>query len=243
MLVATLSGCAVQREAEVVMPAARVAEPERTVSVPDPKLVEQVSRIANELSELQNAVARLIAASRDQEGQLQALHRRVSELAAQSRDGVGSIPRGFAPSPRTQPPQPDASAPAGPVPGTTAEDLYRSGLAKLRAGEPDGAVLILYELVANHPTHPLRESAQFVVADIFYSQRDLRGALAEFEGLLAAVPRGQKTADTLLKIGLCQRGLGDEAGAQSTWGRLVKEHPNTTAARQARVLLRGRGSG
>lgn len=243
-LAALLWGCAGQREAEVVMPAPRAVEPERPVSVPDPRLVEQVTRIANELSELQNAVARLIAASRDQEGQLQALHRRVAELAAQSRDGVGSIPRGFAPSPRPSPPQPEVAAPGGSAPAaTTAEELYRSGLAKLRAGERDAAVLILYELIANHPSHPLRESAQFLVADIFYTQKDLRGALAEFEGLLAAVPGGQKTADALLKIGLCQRGLGDEAAAQKTWEQVVKDFPKSTAARQARVLLRGRGAG
>jgi TolA-binding protein len=84
----------------------------------------------------------------------------------------------------------------------------------------------------------LRESAQFLVADIYYTQRDWRGALAEFEALVAAVPRGEKVPDALLKIGLCQRDLGDGTRAKRTWERLVRDHPQSAAARQARALLR-----
>jgi TolA-binding protein len=76
------------------------------------------------------------------------------------------------------------------------------------------------------------------VADIFYTQKDYRGALAEFEALLAALPKGAKAPDTLLKIGLCQRALGDGARARRTWERVVREFPSSVAARQARVLLR-----
>lgn len=225
---------------EVPQAAPRAVEAPRNATASDPRLVEQMSRIAAELGELQNAVARLIATSRDQEGQLQALHRRVSELAALGRDGLGSAPRGFAPSPKAvgpgEPTTGDGSSPTT----TGAQELYQAGLARFRAGELDAAVLVFYELIANHPNHPLRESAQFLVGDIFYAQKDLRGALAEFEGLLAAVPNGSKVADTLVKIGLCQRGLGDEAAAQKSWERVVREFPKTTAARQARGLLGGR---
>lgn len=243
-----VSGCAgmARQPVEMPHPAARAAEREapRAPVAPDGRLVEQVTRIAAELSELQNAVARLIATSRDQEGQLQALHRRVSELAAVSRDGVGSTPRGFAPSPKPAGPTAEPSGEGASSPTATGpQELYQTGLAKFRAGELDAAVLLFYELIANYPTHPLRESAQVLVGDVFYAQKDLRGALAEFEGLLAARPTGPKAPDALLKLGLCQRGLGDEAGAQKTWERLMKEHPNTPAARQARVLLRGRGPG
>jgi TolA-binding protein len=89
-----------------------------------------------------------------------------------------------------------------------------------------------------HPSHALREGAQFLVADIFYTQKDYRGALAEFEALLAALPKGAKVPDTLLKIGLCQRALGDGTRARRTWERVIREFPGSAAARQARVLLR-----
>ena len=112
------------------------------------------------------------------------------------------------------------------------------GVEKFEAKELDAALLILYDLVTTYPDHPLRESAQFLVADALYQQKDYREALAELEALVGAVPTGAKVPDALLKIGLCQRSLGDSALARRTWQRLVREYPESVAARQARVLLR-----
>ena len=100
------------------------------------------------------------------------------------------------------------------------------------------AILSFYDLIVTYPDDSLREGAQFLVADIFYNQRDFRGALTEFEALLAAVPRGEKVPDALVKIGLCQKSLGDAARAKRTWERVVKDYPASLAARQARALLR-----
>ncbi len=234
-----LAGCAdAMRPREVTVEQSRVpADSERPAApaAPEPpRLGEQLTRIAGELGELQNAVAKLMVSARQHDDQLANLQRRLSELEAQSRGRTPAAPEGFAPQ---------SAAPLGPAPITsattaTAEDLYRSGVEKFRAKELDGAVLIFYDLIVTHPDHPLRERGQFLVADIFYAQKDYRGALAEFEALLTAVPRGTQTSETLLKVGLCQRALGDPARARRTWERVVREFPDSVAARQARVLLR-----
>jgi TolA-binding protein len=90
----------------------------------------------------------------------------------------------------------------------------------------------------NYPGDPARERAQFLVGDIFLTQKDYRGAVAEFESLIAAVPSGTRVPDALLKLGSAQRGLGDEAKARRSWEKLVKDYPNSAAARSARTLLR-----
>jgi len=226
------------RSAAPAAPAAPTgpAAPTAPATPEPPKLAEQLTRVASELSELQNAVAKLLVASRQQEDQLLFLQRRVGELEAQNKSRAPSVPSGFAPP---------APMPAPPVPQlrsattTPAEDLYRMGVEKLRAKELDAAVLVLYDLIGAYPDHPLRESAQFLVADILFQQKDYRGALADFEALIGAVPGGANVPDALLKIGLCQRGLGDGALAKQTWERLVRDYPGSVAARQARVLLRG----
>jgi len=205
------------------------------------RLNEHVSRIAGELSELQNAAAKLIASSRQQEDQLTFLRRRVEELESLNRGRLPAAPSGFAPS------APGGVAPPAPSPGPTslasatttpAAELHRAGTENLQAKNFDAAILSFYDLIVTYPNHPLREGAQFLVADIFYIQKDFRGALAEFEALIAAVPRGERVPDALLKIGQCQRSLGDAARAKRTWERIVKDHPASVAARQARVLLR-----
>ncbi len=234
-----LAGCAETfgpRAVTVEAPRAPVEaeRPAVPVVAEPPRLAEQLARIAGELGELQNAVAKLMAASRQHEDQLAHLQRRLSELESQTRNRSAPVPGGFAPAgPPSAPPAPVGSATTAP-----AEDLYQVGMEKFRAKEWDAAVLIFYDLIATHPDHALRENAQFLVADIFYTQKDYRGALAEFEALLAALPKGGKAPDTLLKIGLCQRALGDGARARRTWERLVREFPTSVAARQARVLLR-----
>ena len=111
-------------------------------------------------------------------------------------------------------------------------------MEQLRANADDAAILTFYDLIATYPESPLRESAQYLVADVYYKQKDWRGALAEFEALVAALPRAEKAPDALLKIGLCQKSLGDSARAKRTWERVVREHPTSAAARQARALLR-----
>ena len=80
-------------------------QPPRTAE--QTRLNEQVGRVAGELSELQNAVAKLIVASRQQEDQLAFLRRRLEALESQSGSRpLPSAPSGFAPSP---PPSPAAS--------------------------------------------------------------------------------------------------------------------------------------
>jgi tol-pal system protein YbgF len=208
----------------------RTAEPTR--------LNEQVSRVAGELSELQNAVAKLIVASRQQEDQLAFLRRRLEALESQSGSRLlPSAPSGFAPSP---PPSPASSGATLLASATTtpAAELYRAGTAQLKAKNVDAAMLSFYDLIVTYPSDPLRESAQFLVADIYFTQKDYRGALAEFEALIAAVPRGERVPDALLKVGQCQKSLGDAGRAKRTWERVVKDYPASVAARQARVLLR-----
>ena len=222
--------------------AAATADQAPRTAADQARLTEQVTRIAGELSELQNAVAKLIASSRQQEDQLTYLRRRLEELESLNRNRLPAAPSGFAPSPPPSGFAPAAPA-AAPPPLASATtmppaDLYRAGVEKLRAKNPDAAILSLYDLIVTYPDHPLRESAQFLVADILYTQKDCRGALAELEALIAAVPRGEKVPDALVKIGLCQKDLGDTALAKQTWERVVRDHPASVAARQARVLLR-----
>ena len=232
------AGCAAHSSAPPPAPVApRAAEAERPAPPPaEPRRTsEDNARILAELAELQNAVARLIAESRRRDDQLAGFERRLTELAERRPPAAADIPPGFAPSGI------GAAAPSyAPAPGTmaSAADLYASGMARFRDRDYDTTILVLSELVSNYPTHPLRESAQVTVADIYYMQKDYRGAVAELERLLDAVPRGGKTPEVWVKIGLSRRGLGDEAGARKAWERVITDHGRTDAARQARDLLR-----
>jgi len=224
-------GCAGKSPGREAAPRA-IPDPDRSPAAATsegPRPNDPMVRILGELAELQNSVAKLIASSRYHDDQLAGIERRLTELSERRSQGDG-VPRGFAPS---------GSGGAGSSTTTApAPDLFAAAQARTRNREYDAAVLLLYELVANYPTHPLRESAQFMVADIYFGQKDFRGALGELESLIVAVPNGTKTADALVRIGQCRRALGDEAGARKAWERVIAEHARSDAARQARDLLR-----
>jgi tol-pal system protein YbgF len=237
MLTLSLAACAeVAKQPSTVDPPRSGPTHQPGAAADANRLNEQVARIAAELTELQNAVAKLIATSRQQDDQLTYVRRRLDELESPTRRLPGA-PSGFAPAAPTAPAPPAPPPLLGSATTTPAAELYRRGVEQLRAKATDPAILTFYDLIVTYPESPLRESAQYLVADIFYKQKDWRGALAEFEALIAAVPRGEKVPDALLKIGLCQKDLGDGARAKRTWERVVREHPQSAAARQARALL------
>ena len=224
------AGCA----ARSVAPAPASPSP-AVVERPEPsRTSDDDARVLAELAELQNAVARLIADSRRRDDQLAGLERRLTELA-ERRPAAADVPAGFAPSGIGASAPSSAPAPATMVP---AADLYASGLARARERDYDTAILVLSELVSNYPTHPLRESGQLAIADIYFMQKNYRGAAAEFERLLDAMPDATKAPEAWLKLGLARRALGEEAGARKAWERLIATHGKTDAARQARDLLR-----
>jgi TolA-binding protein len=280
-LAVLLAACAGPARTRVDMPeptpAAAPPSKPQPASEP-PRQADQLARIASELTELQNAMAKLMMSARQHDDQLLYLQRRLGDVENQMRGrgqaaptlppsaavpaplpppplagpplvtpptttprgaavpsapAPSAAPRAPAAPPRTPPPSADAVSPA--------DDLYREGLAKYQAGDLEGAVVTLYEVVANFPTDPAREHAQLLVGEIFFAQKDYRGAVAELEGLIAAVPGGAKVPDALLKIGMAQRSLGDDARARRTWERLVKDYPTSAPARQARTLLKARG--
>jgi TolA-binding protein len=284
-----LTACAqqaarVERPAASPSAAAAAPAPAPTPAPDPPRQADQVARLASELVELQNAIAKLMMNARQHDDQLMYLQRRIAELESQAR---GRSPGGqaFAPSapgPAPLPPPPIASVPVAPPPapvappptarptappapvaarrplppptppsvspsnppstgGASAEALYQEGLSKYNAGDMDGAVVTLYEIVANFPNDPVRERAQFLVGEIFFDQKDYRGVIAEMESLIGAVPGGSRVPEALVKIGLAQRALGDETRARRAWDRVVKDFPSSPAAKQARTLLKSKG--
>ena len=207
------------------------------------ELTRRLDAVSSHSNDVENGLARLGA-------RIEALERRLDQLVAQlahartssspsaaGGDPAAAVPGAGAPREGAEVRGRILTTPQASGPG--ARDLYQAGMAKYRAGERGAAVLIFYDLIARYPSDPLRESAQFQAADIFFRDKDLKGALREFEDLLAAVPNGANTPDALLKVGFCYRGLGDEASARRAWERLAREYPDSDATRQARALLRG----
>jgi len=224
-----------------------------------------VRNIRSELADLRNEIALLRQADEQMSretattlGEITTLEARVKDLTTIVNRTTADVSRITARLGETDeslkriqtemPAKPAASAVPPPVerparePARPAqpESAYGTALATFRAREHGQAVLEFLDFIGKYPKHPLAANAQYWIGEAYYSQRDYRQALVEFQKVLEYSSANGKVPDTLLKMGLCYTNLREPGRANDMWTRVVGEFPSSDAAGQARSLLRNR---
>jgi tol-pal system protein YbgF len=246
LLAVIATGCGTaekaRREAEMAALVKQVEELKKGQE----QVAKDVARLAGELKALDAQAAFLVGetkasaqereqvktALQQQDGALRALRSAVDET--NQKVAALSVP----------PPTPPAPKPPPVAPGreTTAEKLYATAMTSFRAEEHGQAVLEFTELIDKFPKHTLAANAQYWIGEAYYRQRDYNQALGEFQKIPDLYPQSAPVAEALLKIGMCYRALHDLPRARETWEQVVRSHPKTDAATQARALLASLGS-
>ena len=205
-------------------------------------LSEQIAKLKSSLSEAESAMRSLRAPPEPPES------RPAFPFVPPPAPALPPVP---VPAPAPGPTEPAASAPsvptaapeASPSRNAEAEGIFAAALAKLRAGDDGQAALEFTDFVIQYPAHPQAAAAQNHIGEAYYRQRDYRQAMTEFQKTVDGYTQAVQVSEALLKIGLCQRELGDVARAKASWEQVVKQFPTSDAARQARTLLASRAAG
>jgi tol-pal system protein YbgF len=245
LLAATVAGCGTaekaRREAEMAALVKQVEELRRGQD----QIAKDVEKLAGELKALDAQAAFLVgeaktsATERDQiKGALQQQDEALRGLRGaldetNQKVAALSVPPPAAPAPRA------AAPPVGRE--VSAEKLYATAMASFRAEEHGQAVLEFTELIEKFPRHGLAATAQYWIGEAYYRQRDFNQAVIEFQKVADLYPQSPPVPDSLLKLGMCYRALHDLPRARETWEQLIKAHPRTEAATQARTLLASLG--
>ncbi|HEY6879481.1 MAG TPA: hypothetical protein VI299_15750, partial [Polyangiales bacterium] len=137
-------------------------------------------------------------------------------------------------------PQPTATAaPAKPRPATRAEDWFREG-NRLRAARRWKQADEAYGLAAQHATHEDSAYVAYVASAGVRLEHlgDARGALQRYRAALRASARG--ALDEEIRMGMADafRALGDRAREREALEILLRDHPASALAEQARNRLR-----
>ena len=204
-------------------------------------LSDQIAKLKSSLTEAEGAMRSLRAAPAPPES------RPVFPFVPLPAPALAPVP---IPAPAPRPTAPADSAPSTPaaVPAappsrdTEADRVFAAALAKLRGGDDGQAALEFTDFVVQYPAHPQVAAAQNHIGEAYYRQRDYRQAMAEFQKTVDGYTQAAQVSEALLKIGLCQRALGDAARAKASWEQVVKQFPKSDAARQARTLLASRAA-
>lgn len=145
-----------------------------------------------------------------------------------------AVPRPAAPAVSAAP-LPSPSAPQGPTPTLGPEALFSLGNAARRAGQSTQALAFYQELESRYPASREATTTHVIVAQILLARGRPREALARFDVYLAR--GGPLSEEARLGRAESWRALGDTTGEAQAWEELLRAHPQTIHAEQARIRL------
>ena len=255
---AALAGCTSARGAQTPQEAAPPRITLVDVKSAQDAQAQEIARLAGDVKAMDAQQAFLVAEIKSLSEQLAKLKTSLDEQLAKFKTSLDDaesamrslratpVPPESRPAPAPAPPPTPAPAPASPASGPTpsrnteADRMFAAALAKLRAGDDGQAALEFTEFVTQYPAHPQAAAAQNYIGDAYYRQREYRQALGEYQKTVDTYTQAAQVSEALLKIGLCQRAVGDGARAKTSWEQVIKQFPKSDAARQARTLLAAR---
>lgn len=104
-------------------------------------------------------------------------------------------------------------------------------MGAVRSGDFGSAAPRLEAFLARHPDSGYAPSARYWLANALYAQREHARAIAAFQAFVADAPRHPRVPDALLSMATSQAEMRDPRAARLTLQALVKDHPDTEAAR------------
>jgi len=135
------------------------------------------------------------------------------------------------------PPAPPVAAAPGPPPGVSAKSLYDAALRDKMGGNFDLAMRQFTDYLSWFGDTEMAPNAQYYIGEILYNQKNFQDAVAAFDRVLEAYPRNSKTADARLMKARALAELGNRAEAEQELRALIREMPNSDAARRARAEI------
>ena len=154
-----------------------------------------------------------------------------------------TAPRAFEPPPSAPSSSPAFDAPSAAPPPVAArptgsdQQNYDAAFALLQARKYDEAAPAFEAFLSQFPTSPRADNAVYWLAETHYVRGRYNDALPVFRRVIEQYPQSDKVPDALLKVGYCQDELGDRAAARQSLQEVMRQFPDTTAARLASQRL------
>ncbi len=108
----------------------------------------------------------------------------------------------------------------------TPDALYSQGYSLVQDGQYEKAAQIFETFLKKYPTHNLADNSRYWLAETHYVRQDFGLAAEEFLKVYENNPKGNKAADSLLKLSLSLGNLGSKDEACVTLDKLKEEYPN-----------------
>ena len=208
------------------------------------ELSSEVERLRSETTALRGELETLRFESENSDSRQRELYVDVDRRL----QSLESEPRAFEPPPAAPPfgaPAVGAAGAAGglsasaapPRPSGSDQQNYQAAFDLISARRYEEAGARFETFLAQFPTSPLADNAQYWLAETHYVRGQYTEALPAFRKVLEQYPQSAKLPDALLKVGYCQIELGDRNAARTSLQEVMRQFPDTTAARLASQRL------
>lgn len=114
---------------------------------------------------------------------------------------------------------------------------YEMALSQFRAADFKGALGSFQQFVARYPQSAYVPVAHYWIGSSHYALKEYKSAIAAQQLLVDRYNDSARAPDALLSIAESQLQLGDKRTANRTLGRVIKEYPESDAAKVARERL------
>jgi tol-pal system protein YbgF len=214
-------------------------------------LAEQTADNASQMSAAVTTLQQKIAAQSDTtigkldtaSGQVQSLNDSVDELKSRIAKLDKSIQDMQAQLQNIQNP-PAAAGPGGPAAAGMAaqqipplKETFQAGVRDYNAAKFDVASGEFQDVIHYYPMDDLAGSAQFYLGEIAYHQKNYADAIKAYNTVLEGFPGSSKAPAAQLRKGLSLLQLDRKTEAITELKLLVKRHPQTPEAAQAKSKL------
>ena len=133
-----------------------------------------------------------------------------------------------------------ASAPSS---GSSPRASYDSAYSMIMAGDYAGAEAGFKGFLQQHPNDPLAANAQFWLGESLYARKQYRDAADAFLKSYTDYPDSSKVTDSLLKLGLSLKGIGQKDAACATFSELLTKYPGAPTSIRAEAQAQQQSGG
>jgi tol-pal system protein YbgF len=219
-------------------------------------LAEQTADSASQMSATVNTLQQKIAAQSDTSGgkldavsgQMQSLNDSVDELKSRIAKLDKTIQDMQAQLQNVQnPPAAAVTGPGGPGGPAAAglvtpqapplKETFQAGVRDYNAAKFDVASGEFQDVIHYYPMDDLAGTAQFYLGEIAYHQKNYADAVKAYDAVLEGFPGSSKAPAAQLRKGLSLLQLGKKSEAIAELHSLIKRHPQTPEAAQAKSKL------
>jgi tol-pal system protein YbgF len=225
-------------------------------------LAEQTADNANQMTAAVNALQQKLAAQSDTasgkldavSGQAQALNDSVDELKSRvakldksiqdlqaQLQNTPSSSAAAAPAENGATPAGNSSAPSGNQAPPLQETL-QAGIRDLNAAKYDVATGEFQDVIHYYPLDEMAGTAHFYLGEIAFRQQRYSDAVKSYNAVLEGFPGNAKAPAAQLRKGLALLQMNRKTAAITELRMLIKRHPQTPEAAQARIKLNGLGA-